>query len=193
MEVLYKAQDVLIRACGLCVAHGLDLHLVLVGDGKMRRGLEILANKVGIAGRTTFAGQLSCEEEVTQALDQADLFVLPSRAEGLPRAMIEAMARGLPCIGSNVGGIPELISPESLTPPDDAPALAAKIEEVLRMPGRMRQMSEENLERISMYSEEVLTGRRRTFYSHLASETARWYAAGALSVPAEGGMRTANR
>ncbi len=178
MDVLYKAQDVLIKACGLCVERGVDLRLLLVGDGKMRQGLELLTKEVGMAGRTTFAGQLTTEDRITQALDQADLFVLPSRTEGLPRAMIEAMARGLPCIGSDVGGIPELISPQSLVPPDDVPALAAKIYEVLTDPGRMKQMSSENLGRVAEYSEQVLRGRREAFYRHLASETGKWNGCG---------------
>jgi glycosyltransferase involved in cell wall biosynthesis len=94
--------------------------------------------------------------------------------------MIEAMARGLPCIGSDVGGIPELISASSLAPPDDVPALAAKIQEVLAAPGRLRKMSKENLERVPEYGEDILRLRRQAFYSHLASETARWNAAGSL-------------
>ncbi len=174
MEVMPKAQDVLIKACALGVQRGLDLRLVLVGDGKRRTELEKLARETGMAGRTVFSGHLSSEGEITQALDKADLFVLPSRTEGLPRAMIEAMARGLPCVGSNVGGIPELISASSLVPPDDASALASKIQEVLTTPGRLRQMSQENLDRVPEYSEDTLRLRRQAFYDHLASETKRW-------------------
>ena len=62
---------------------------------------------------------------VTEQLDAADVFVLPSRQEGLPRAMIEAMARSLPCVGSDVGGISELI-PDWVVPPNDPQALALK-------------------------------------------------------------------
>jgi glycosyltransferase involved in cell wall biosynthesis len=180
MDVLYKAQDVLIKACGLCVQRGMDLRLNLIGDGKMRKSLETLAKQTSMSRRTTFMGQLSGEDQITPVLDDADLFVLPSRTEGLPRAMIEAMARGLPCIGSDVGGIPELISPDSLVPPDDAPALAAKICEVLADRPRMARMSKENLDRVADYSEEVLRGRREAFYRNLASETAKWHGDGLL-------------
>jgi glycosyltransferase involved in cell wall biosynthesis len=190
---MYKRQDVLIKACALCVQRGLDLRLVLVGDGKMRKHLEELAREIGMTSRTTFSGQLSREGQITDALDKADLFVLPSRTEGLPRAMIEAMARGLPCIGSDVGGIPELISASSLAPPDDVPALAAKIQEVLTSPGRLQQMSKENLDRVPEYSEDVLRDRRKAFYSHLASETTRWNAAGSLPALADGTLGVANR
>jgi glycosyltransferase involved in cell wall biosynthesis len=88
--------------------------------------------------------------------------------------MIEAMARGLPCIGSDVGGIPELISSDSLVPPNDAPALVDKICEVLADRARMARMSKQNLERVGEYSDDVLRGRREAFYRHLASETAKW-------------------
>jgi glycosyltransferase involved in cell wall biosynthesis len=174
MEVLSKAQDILIEACALCTRRGMDLHLILIGDGKMRKSLEVLAGEVGMAVRVTFAGQLANESQITRALDNADLFALPSRTEGLPRAMIEAMARGLPCIGSDVGGIPELIPSDSLVPADDAPALAAKIFEVLTDSARMARMSKENLARVAEYSEDVLRDRRQAFYRHLAAETLKW-------------------
>jgi glycosyltransferase involved in cell wall biosynthesis len=186
MARLYKAQDVLIEACACCIQRGLKLRLVLVGDGKMRPHLETLAREAGIAGHVTFLGQLSSDGHITEALDNADLFVLASRAEGLPRAMIEAMARGLPCIGSDVGGIPELISANALVSVDDAPALAAKIYEVLTDPVRMARMSEENLVRVADYSEEVLRGRREAFYRHLSSEANKWNRRGLLTTSTEG-------
>ena len=90
-----------------CAHQGLDVRLCLVGDGKHRPELERRAAALGVSERIEFRGQLASCELVRQELDRADLFVLPSRQEGLPRAMIEAMARGLPCIGSTVGGIPD--------------------------------------------------------------------------------------
>jgi glycosyltransferase involved in cell wall biosynthesis len=193
MEVLCKAQDILIKACALCVQRGVDLGLILIGDGKMRKNLETLVEKTGMSRRTSFAGQLSGTDQITQALDRADLFVLPSRTEGLPRAMIEAMARGLPCIGSDVGGIPELISSDCLVPPDDAPALAAKICEVLADRPRMARMSQENIDRVADYSEDVLRGRREVFYRHLASESVKWGSAGLPPAPPKGSGANASQ
>ena len=74
-----------------------------------RNGLKAKA----LRDRVRFRGQLTTPVDVRAELDRADLFVLPSRQEGLPRAMIEAMARALPCIGSSVGGIPELLQPKT--------------------------------------------------------------------------------
>ena len=177
MEQLYKALDVLINAVAACVSGGLDLKLVLVGDGKYREELEALAAKLGLGERVCFLGQLTVGDAVRAQLDRADLFVLPSHQEGLPRAMIEAMARGLPCIGSTVGGIPELLPPEDMVPPGDVAALAQKIHEVVTAPERMTRMSARNLEKAKEYAEEVLRQRRIAFYRYVREKTEEWLTA----------------
>jgi hypothetical protein len=87
--------------------------------------------------------------------------------------MIEAMARALPCVGSMVGGIPELISAEDLVPPNDAHALARKIREVIADPARMARMSVCNLEKAREYGETLDQG-RHTFYSYVRTQTDAW-------------------
>ena len=89
---------------------------------------------------------------------------------------IEAMARGLPCIGSAVGGIPEVLDASELVPVGDPAALAAKIREVLMDPLRMQSMSRQNIERSQEYSAPVLAERRRSFYRHVRDITAAWEA-----------------
>jgi glycosyltransferase involved in cell wall biosynthesis len=164
---LYKAPDVLIDAIAAGVRGGLDLRLVWVGDGKHRPELEARAARLRLSERVEFAGQLAAGEAVRERLDAADLFVLPSRTEGLPRAMIEAMARALPCIGSTAGGIPELLPPEDLVAPGDAAALAAKIREIVTDAVRMCQMSHQNLQRAREYRKEILRERRNAFYRYV--------------------------
>ena len=88
--------------------------------------------------------------------------------------MIEAMARALPCIGSAVGGIPELLPLEDLVPPGDAAALARKIREVVGDPGRMARMSARNLEKAKEYGEETLRTRRLEFYLQVKEHTRAW-------------------
>jgi glycosyltransferase involved in cell wall biosynthesis len=168
---LYKAPDVLIEAAARCVQAGLDVRLVLVGDGRHRPELEALAAARGLAARVTFTGQLTAGDAVRARLDQADLFALPSRTEGLPRALIEAMARGLPCIGSAVGGIPELLPPEDMVPPGDAPALAALMAAVLRDPDRRACMAARSLETARAYHEDILRQRRTAFYHEVKART----------------------
>ncbi len=170
---MYKAPDVLIDAVATCLRRGLDIQLLIMGDGKHRPELERRAARHGIQERVRFLGQVP-REEVINWLDQAHLFVLPSRQEGLPRAMLEAMARGLPCIGSTVGGIPELLPPEDMVPPGDAEALANKIGEVLRDPERMARMSIRNFQKALEYREEVLRERRLAFYRYVKEQMAEW-------------------
>jgi len=171
---LYKAPDVLINSVATCVQGGLDLKLVIVGDGKHRGELEHQAKVLGLEDRVCFLGQLPSGDAVYKELDQADLFILPSRSEGLPRAMIEAMARALPCIGSTVGGIPELLAAEDMVPPGDVAALANKIQEVVTDPERMAKMSARNLQKAQEYTNKVLQAQRIAFYQYVREQTEAW-------------------
>ncbi len=167
MSQPYKAQEVLIEALARCRREGLDVRAVLVGDGRHRGALEARAAKERVAEQVTFAGALPPGEAIRRVLDQANLFVLPSRTEGLPRAMVEAMARGLPCVGSAVGGIPELLPAEDVVPPGDAAALADKIRAVLGDRDRLVRMAARNLETARLFREELLETQRLAFYEEL--------------------------
>lgn len=171
---LYKAPDVVLEAMAAGVSQGLDLGLTVIGDGTYRPELETRARTLGLADRVCFRGQVTAGDTVRTQLDQADVFVLPSRQEGLPRAMLEAMARALPCIGSTVGGIPELLLPEDMVLPGNVNALARKIREVVTDPERMARMSARNLAKAGEYSDKALGPRRTSFYQHLRVETTRW-------------------
>jgi glycosyltransferase involved in cell wall biosynthesis len=171
---MQKGVDVLIQAMRVLVKTGSDARLTVVGDGRCRSALESLVSAQGLESQVRFIGHVSSAEGVRHELDGSDLFVLPSRTEGVPKAMLEAMARGLPCIGSTVGGIPELLPPEDLVPPGDAESLARKIREVISAPGRMAGMSECNWRKAKEFRWEVLRERRIEFYRRLKEETERW-------------------
>jgi glycosyltransferase involved in cell wall biosynthesis len=177
---MYKAPDVLLEAMAQCASQGLDLHLTMIGEGCCRKTLESLASRLGLTNRVVFRGQLPAGNAIREELDQADLFVLPSRTEGLPRAMIEAMARALPCIGSAVGGIPELLPDEDLVPPGSATALAQKIREVAADPLRMLGMAARNLKRAYDFRDDILRERRLKFYRFVREHTEHWLQTGAL-------------
>lgn len=171
---LYKGTDVLIEAVARCVHAGIDLTAVVVGGGKYQPDFMKQSERLGMGPRIKFLGHVTAGEPIRNILDASDLFVLPSRTEGLPRAMIEAMARALPCIGSDVGGIPELLDASELVPAGDAVALASKIKEVLLDPLRMQSLSRRNLKCSSEYSTSALTDRRRSFFRYVRDTTATW-------------------
>jgi glycosyltransferase involved in cell wall biosynthesis len=167
LEQLYKGTDVLIDAVAECVRDGVDLSLTVVGEGKHRGEFERLAAARGLNGRVTFTGSLAAGRAVREQLDAASLFVLPSRTEGMPRALLEALARGLPCVASRVGGVPELLPDEDLVPPGDAATLARKLREVLTDPGRLTRMAERNIAEAGKYRESVVGPQRERFYRAL--------------------------
>ncbi|HMV99859.1 MAG TPA: glycosyltransferase family 4 protein [Acidobacteriota bacterium] len=177
LEQMYKAPDVLIDACALCLQAGYNLRLVICGDGKYRSSLEALARKREIANRVEFRGHVAGFAAVAGELDQSDVFVLPSRTEGLPRALIEAMARGLPCIGSNVGGIPELLPEHCLVPAGDTLALAHRISEFLDQPEVMLSAALRNLDQAHEYEEAKLHHARLEYYRAVRETTEAWVAA----------------
>jgi len=106
-----KGYDVAIETFARVVAEGGgDVRLVLAGEGPARSTLDALARSAGVADRVIFAGPTTAPQEIYAALD---VFVMPSRSEGLPLALLEAMACGCAPIAMAVGGIPEVIgSPE---------------------------------------------------------------------------------
>lgn len=170
-EQLYKGQDVIIEALSALMGEGMDIDMTFVGDGKQRSKMEALAAERGIKNRIRFLGALPSGDPVRSQLDKAHIFLLASRTEGLPRAMVEAMARAVPCIGSTVGGIPELLPLEDLVPPDDVTALRQKIYDVATDPERASRMSARNLDKSKEFRLEILRKRRNDFYSHVIKNT----------------------
>ena len=176
LEQMYKGQDVLLRAVALLVQRGFPVELRMIGEGRHRAELERLAQSLGLQEAVQFLGELPAGAAIRAELDDATLMVLPSRSEGLPRAVVEAMARALPCVATSVGGVPELLHAEDLVPPGEAAALAAKIQEVISDPLRLNRMSVRNLERAQDFRPEMLEKKRTQFYTVLRGITARWLA-----------------
>jgi glycosyltransferase involved in cell wall biosynthesis len=174
LEAGYKALDVLIAAFAQCVRAGLDAELVIIGSGRQKPVFESLARSLKVLDRLTFLGSLPAGEPVRRQLDASDLFVLPSRQEGLPRALVEAMARGLACIGTRVGGIPELLPDYAMVTPGNANELAAKILELAANPSRRAQLGADNLATARHYHQNILQPRRVAFYQCLRDLTLAW-------------------
>lgn len=119
-----KGVDVLIEAFARACDRLARARLAIVGDGTERSSLEAMARMLGIQTRVDFLG---VRHDVATMLAGMDVFVLPSRREGLPMAILEAMSMGLPVIATAVGGVPEAICDGVnglLAPPDDPSAIA---------------------------------------------------------------------
>jgi glycosyltransferase involved in cell wall biosynthesis len=130
-----KGLDVLLDAFAHVAEQMPDARLVLVGDGPERGSLEARARDLSIADRVEFLGQRS---DVPALMVDLNLYVLPSRTEGLPMALLEAMAARLPIVATRVGGIPEAVADgESalLVSPEDPTALAEAMMRVLSETG----------------------------------------------------------
>ena len=142
---------------------------VWVGDGPLREKTQDLASELGISNRVNLMGFVAWDD-VFSILDKSDLFLLNSVSEGLPRALAEGLARGLPAVGTDVGGIPELLDSEDIVPMMADEQLAAKLHEVLSDSNRLSIMSKRNLQTAGDYSAEVLSGRKIEFYKILKQE-----------------------
>ncbi|MGQ0844948.1 MAG: glycosyltransferase [Sporichthyaceae bacterium] len=159
MEVNYKAQDVVLDAARQLLDRGYDIEVVLVGQGRMRPEFEAQVARLALTDRVVFTGNIADRAELIERLDSASVFVMPSRMEGLPRAMVEAMARALPSVASNVGGIPELLDWRCVVKPDDPIALAQGIARLLDDPVRWEQESARNLATAKTFDEVALQER----------------------------------
>ena len=166
LNQLYKAPDILLSAFAKLVSQDSSFQLTLLGTGKYLPLIKQQANNLNIAQNVHFIGEVK-SNEVTSYLQNADLFVLPSRTEGLPRAIIEAMAQALPCVGSSVGGIPELLAPKYCVPPDNITSLYELLIELCNNKEELTLQSAINLAKSKDYHCDVLTKKRNDFYQKL--------------------------
>lgn len=141
--------------------------VTFVGDGDLIPYFKNYAENLNVGNQCLFIGKLSNSNEIKKELLKNDIFVFPSHAEGLPRVLIEAMAVGLPCISTNINGIPELLSDDYLVPVGDVKLLANKIKEFVNNPDKMSKESINNIKKAKEYSSNELKKRRDVFYEKL--------------------------
>lgn len=104
-----KGQSVLLDALARLRDAGTAVEVTLVADGPCRAALERQADELGVAGAVTFTGNVG-QDEIADRYREADVFCLPSFAEGVPTVLMEAMATGLPVVSTSIAGIPELVT-----------------------------------------------------------------------------------
>lgn len=156
----------------VCVRDRLpDAHLLLVGDGDLKPELVSQARSLELAQTVTFAGHRT---DIPEILSAVDLLVLPSLWEGLPNALLEAMAAGLPVVATAVGGTPEVVVDGVtgfLVPPRDPQALADAILRLLRDPELRQRMGEAGRARVAAhFSIEQMVHKTEALYEQLLAE-----------------------
>ena len=143
-----KRLEVLVRALPLLVARVPEAQLLIVGDGPEREALRALARRLAPGDRVVFAGAIP---DAARVLPLVDLYVTASRREGLPLAVLEAMACGLPVLATEAPGHVDAVEPEvtgRLVPVDDAPGLAAAAALLLRDPALRARLGRAGRERV---------------------------------------------
>lgn len=163
---LYKAPDVILKAVAIIKNKGFNPHLTWFGDGQYRHQMNKMAEELGLKDNVSFVGAVK-QDVIRKEFEQTDLFVHASRAEGLPRAVIEAMAYGLPCIGSSVAGIPELLSAEAIIKPNDVNGLAEKMLHFITDKQFAQNEANKNWNESKKYHNDILTKRRLSFFDEL--------------------------
>ncbi|WP_167341848.1 glycosyltransferase [Nonlabens sp. SY33080] len=166
LDQLYKGPDILLKSLSICIKRGADINLIWLGDGKYRNQMIDLSKKLEIDTHVKFIGNVQTAK-VLNFLKTADLYVSTTKTEGLPRAIIEAMSQALPCIGTNVGGIPELLDQNVLIEKNNVPMTASKILLLLNNSSFYEKQSKINLEKSKKYIPEVLNEKRIGFYKSM--------------------------
>jgi glycosyltransferase involved in cell wall biosynthesis len=149
-----KGFSFLLQAAAALLNQFQNLEVCLVGEGPARGALEAEAARVGLNYRLKLPGRATSALAVAEALSAFDVFALPSLSEGLPTAVLEAMAAGTPVVASAVGGLPELIVDRvngRLVPPGKVPPLVQALTDLLASPEEGRRLAATAQTRLDPY------------------------------------------
>jgi glycosyltransferase involved in cell wall biosynthesis len=160
LDVPYKGQADVIRAVGELKKEGVDVEYKLVGQGDTSR-MERAIKEADAGDRVEIVGPLP-HSKVFDFLDEIDVYIQPSRQEGLPRAMIEALSRGCLATGARTAGIPELIEDDFVFEAGDIRQIKEIISDITV--DKLAAQAKRNFREAANYREEQLDKRRVDFY-----------------------------
>ena len=170
LDTRYKGQEYVIKAISSLVKKGFDVEYCLAGGyngTKHDYFLRDLAKELGVSDRVKFVGNLSADK-MPEYYDSLDLYIQPSKQEGLPRAVIEAMSRGCPVIGTSIAGIPELIPKVCLFKKGSTEEVAKAVERVLKTD--LEKLAKRNFNKSCEFSRDKLVKKREAFYDIFLAE-----------------------
>ena len=160
-----KGIDIAIKALSQL---GENYSLEIVGRGEYTE-YKKMAQSLGCADQIEFLGTLAPGKEIFDWLDQIDIYIQPSRIEGLPRATIEAMSRGCPIVASNAGAMEKLLEKECIVPIEDVESLVKKIIDISDQ-DKMMTYAKRNFNAAYEYSTEVRDRKYDEFYGKVVNE-----------------------
>lgn len=167
IDVKYKGQAFIIRAIAkLKDRYNIEYHLAGGGSNDY---LKKVAEECGISDKVVFEGLLS-KDKVNELLDRTTIYCQPSKQEGLPRAVVEAMSRGCVCIGSKTGGIPELLDSSMIAGKGDVKGFMELINTLLNDRTLMIEQSSKNFNKAKEYYAERLNAERNAFYDMFVNQ-----------------------
>jgi glycosyltransferase involved in cell wall biosynthesis len=159
-----KGADLFIELAASIASAWRDARFLMIGDGPMRKQLEVRAGQWGIDRRVLFMGEVA---NARSLLAEVDVLVVPSRTEGAPLVVLEAMAAGTPVVGSRVGGIPEQIRDGEdglLVTPGDIGGFVTAVNLLIEHPSLRGRLATGGRERERHRSFEEMVGRLEAMY-----------------------------
>ena len=166
-NVNYKGQKDLIKAIGTLKRKGKIFKYRLVGQGDPSN-IKKCAIKYNVEEEVEIIGPLK-HDEIFDFLENIDIYIQPSKMEGLPRAFVEAMSRACPCLGSNAGGIPELIENENIFKKGSIKQMQNKLSGVNKK--WMLDQAEINFKKAMLYQSDILEQKRQLFFTELTGQS----------------------
>jgi len=161
ISVKYKGFDIALKA--LKKINKPEIILLIVGGGD-KTWVSKLISKLGLENQVKLVGSIQGGEKIFEFIDDLDLLIHPSKQEGLPRVVIEALSRGCPVLASSVAGIPELIADDYLHKPGDYVSLSKQMNLVIQNDQILSKMAKDNFEKAKNYYPDVLEARRNKFF-----------------------------
>lgn len=172
LNVNYRGHDTLIKALSVLRGEGYDCKVRFLGGGNTERWKNYSDN-LNVAEFVEFSGTVPSGAPVYEWIDNIDILVMPTKVESLGRAVIEAMSRGCPVIGTRTTALGELVSDDCLVNPDDVKAVVAVIKNIIDSPEYAKYCAYENFYRAHKYLNSMTDPIRTDFFKRFLRESER--------------------